>query len=462
MSGKQTSKSAVEKELGQVASAVLEMAAKAGAGQAAVKMSRSRFTDVGFRDGRLEKATSSTRQNLALTLYWQGRYALHTTSDLRPDALKQFVTSAAKLTAALEPDPLRSLADPARLAKPPAPELELFDPKLEATSPTHYIDMAREMENLTRATAAGGEPRLVSAMGGAYAEIEHQVLATSDGFVGAQQETGAFAVSQLVFMEPGSEGKRRMGWWYQGARHLAELESQETLKAIAQRCRQRALDQMGARPGPSGVFPVVVENQAAAKLVGQLLSAMTGRALHQKRSYLAHKLDQVMGAPLLTIQDQPLIKGGFGSRWYDGEGVAAAPLTLVDKGVLKHFYLDTYHARSLKLPPTTGSSSNVVLPASHALDGAGLAGQMDQGLLVTGFLGGNFNSTTGDFSLGVQGSWMEKGRTVHAVEGMNMAGNFEQLWSRLAGVGNDPFPYTATRAPSLMFAQVQLAGKAKG
>jgi PmbA protein len=41
---------------------------------------------------------------------------------------------------------------------------------------------------------------------------------------------------------------------------------------------------------------------------------------------------------------------------------------------------------------------------------------------------------------------------------MNVSGNHLELWRQLAAVGNDPYPYSAMRTPTLVFERVQFAG----
>jgi PmbA protein len=41
---------------------------------------------------------------------------------------------------------------------------------------------------------------------------------------------------------------------------------------------------------------------------------------------------------------------------------------------------------------------------------------------------------------------------------MNVSGNHLELWKRLSAVGNDPYPYSAMRTPTLVFDAVQFAG----
>jgi PmbA protein len=119
--------------------------------------------------------------------------------------------------------------------------------------------------------------------------------------------------------------------------------------------------------------------------------------------------------------------------------------------------VDTYYGRKLSMPPTTARVSN--LAWRHGPEGVeGILRGMGEGMLVTGFLGGNSNSTTGDFSLGVQGFRVRGGARGEPVGEMNVSGNHLELWKHLAAVGNDPYPYSATRTPTLLFDGVQVAG----
>ncbi|HVQ30558.1 MAG TPA: metallopeptidase TldD-related protein, partial [Vicinamibacteria bacterium] len=113
--------------------------------------------------------------------------------------------------------------------------------------------------------------------------------------------------------------------------------------------------------------------------------------------------------------------------------------------------------KKLQIAPTTGGSSNL----EFALGDRGqaeLVAQIPDGILVTGFLGGNSNATTGDFSLGVQGFRIRQGQLAEPVGEMNISGNHLEFWPRLVAAGNDPWPYSSLRSPTLVFEGVQFAG----
>jgi PmbA protein len=79
-------------------------------------------------------------------------------------------------------------------------------------------------------------------------------------------------------------------------------------------------------------------------------------------------------------------------------------------------------------------------------------------MLITDFIGGNSNSTTGDFSVGVIGKLYDKGEFVQNVAEMNIADNHLNFWNKLIEVANDPWLYSQARVPSLVFDKVVVAG----
>jgi PmbA protein len=202
---------------------------------------------------------------------------------------------------------------------------------------------------------------------------------------------------------------------------------------------------------------MVVENRAAARLVGTLLEPLTGAALQQHRSCFAGQEGRTVASPLLTLTDEPFLRRGLGSRTYDEEGLRPRRRNLIEGGELKGYLIDVYYGRKLGRPPTGGSIGNLLLPpGGKSLER--LLDELGRGVLVTGFLGGNSNPATGDFSFGVMGYFVEGGHLCHPVSEMNITGSHLGLWHNLAAVGADPYPWSSWRLPSLLFHEVQFSG----
>jgi PmbA protein len=441
----------VSDELRDAAREAIRLAIRGGANEAAAAASRARHVELSWRDGRVETASESTTRGLGIDLYVDGRYASVSTSDLRPEAIERLVQDGVALTRALAPDPFRKLPDPALYEGRAEVALELFDPAHDRLDATARRQSAAAIEEAARAVP--GADRILSVSASVGDTSAERVFFTSNGFEGARRGTDHGMSAEVSVADP--DGRRPEDWDAASARFLSDLPAPGE---IGRGAALRALSRIGSEKGDSAVTPVVVDARAAGRLVGALFGAISGSSLQQKRSFLEGMLGKSIGSDWLDVKDDPLVVRGHGSRLWDGEGIAARPFPVIEKGVLASYYVDTYYGRKLGIPPTTSRVSNLAWRLGSGGRDALLAG-MGDGLLVTGFLGGNSNSTTGDFSLGVQGFRVRGGKLAGPVGEMNASGNHKDLWARLSGAGNDPYPYSAMRTPSLLFAGIQIAGK---
>jgi PmbA protein len=159
----------------------------------------------------------------------------------------------------------------------------------------------------------------------------------------------------------------------------------------------------------------------------------------------------------LTIVDDPLIVRGLASRPFYGEGIAAKSMPIIETGILRNYYIDTYYGKKLGMSPTTGSPSNRVLKLGDKNRDA-LIADLNEGILITSWLGGNSDSATGDFSLGVRGHLIENGQVGAPISEMNVTGNLLTLFRSLRALGNDPWKYSAMKVPTLVFDDVNFSG----
>ena len=169
------------------------------------------------------------------------------------------------------------------------------------------------------------------------------------------------------------------------------------------------------------------------------------------------KLQQKVFNDKVTIIDEPHLVKSSGARYFDGEGISTKKRNIFDAGVLNMYFIDTYNANKLNMPQTISSPSILTMPGGSK-DAEGLAGALDKGIFVTGFNGGNCNPTTGDFSYGIEGFLIEKGKITQPVSEMNITGNMLTLWSNLAEIGNDARLSSSRRIPSLLFENVDFSG----
>jgi PmbA protein len=439
-----------EQDMLAVAQSAIAMAKKGGANDASARAYRVRDVSLDFRDGKVEKISESTTRGISLALYVDGRYSSVSTSDLRPDALKQFINDSIALTKAIAPDPFRSLPDPELYKGQSDANLQLEDPKYLAVTADEGRKVAKVMHDAARAVK--GAEAINSVTSSFSSNLGETWMVTSNGFSGTSRGTSFFVSAQVSAKD--GDGRRPEEYDYAGARHWSELSD---FAAIGTNAAKRTLGRLGSKKGASNAMMVAVDNRAVGRLVGMLGAALQAANLQQKRSFLEGKLGQQVASKLMNVTDNPLVPKGFGSRKFDIEGIAAKPRSFFEDGVLKAYYVDTYYGKKLKLEANGGSTSNLTWKLGSKSQKELLA-DMKDGLFVTGFIGGNSNSGTGDFSVGVLGFMVRNGQLAEPVAEMNLAGNHLEFWKKLVAVGNDPFQYSSQRNPTLVFENVSIAG----
>jgi PmbA protein len=433
-----------------IAQSCITMAKSTGANDASARAYRVRDVSLDFRDGRVDRISESTTRGVGIQLYVDGKFSSVSTSDLRPDALKQFIADSIALAKAIQPDPFRALPE-AELYKGQASlDLQLEDPKYPDVTADDGRKVAKVMHEAARAVK--GAESILSVTTSFSSNLVENWMVTSNGFSGANRGTAFFISAQVNAKD--ADGRRPEEYDYAGSRFWSAVPSPEQIGTSA---AHRTLSRLGSKKGETSAMTVIVENRAAGRLAGMLAGPLSANALQQKRSFLEGKIGQEIVSPLMSITDDPLVPKAFGSRKFDGEGIAAKPRVIIENGVLKSYYVDTYYGRKLKMQPTTGSTSNLSWKLGSKSQQQ-LMADAKEALFITGFIGGNSNGGTGDFSVGVVGFRVRNGVVAEPVAEMNLSGNHLDFWQKLVALGNDPFPYSSLRTPTLVFENVSVAG----
>lgn len=425
----------------------VELAKTLGANDAWASASRGNGVNFEMRNGVLEKVEDSTSRGLQLRLWVDGRYSAHSTNDLRQESLSNFVKEAIAITRALQKDPFRVIPDATLFQGRSEINLDLVDSSIASVSREDRIEMLKTMNDRIQ-----GQDKVLSTTSSVSTSQSISADASSNGFSGIYESTSMFVVADVVLDEEG--GKRPEEAFFGGGLHKSDLPK---LEEVADTALSMARSRLGSVKGPTKLTTMVVHPRAAGSIVGRLLAPLSASALQQKRSFWAEKVNEQCVSPLLSIIDNPLIVRGIASRPYDGEGIASKSMPVLEKGVLKNYYIDTYYGRKLEMPPTTGSPSNRILELGTK-DLTGLIGDLSEGILVTSWLGGNSDTATGDFSLGVRGHLIEGGKIGAPVGEMNITGNLLTMFGSLAAIGNDPWKYSSLKAPTLVFEGVNFSG----
>ncbi len=443
----------------QAAADVVAELKRQGADSCDVFIVSSNGFNTTVRLGQIERLQQSISKGMGLRVFKNNAQAVTYTTDFRDKTVKGLAREALEIVKVSSADPFNGLA-PKEALGVYAGKLAMFDPAIAKIPTEKKIEMARECEAVGR----DFDKRITNSQGASWSDSKTEVtLANSDGFVGRYETTSASFSVSLVAEE---NGVKQTDAWYSFGRMASLLDP---AKAVGEEAARRTLAKLGARKPKSQVVPMVISPDMGSNFVGMIFGAAAGGSIYRKSSFLVDKLGQSIASPLLTVIDDATIEDGPGSRPFDGEGVKASRVTVVEKGVLKNYMCDSYSARRLKLPLTGTtargyqggpgvSSSNLFVQAGDTSP-KDIIKSVKSGFYLTGFQGSGFNNVTGDFSQGAYGFWIENGELAYPVQELTIAGNMVKLLQNVSMVGNDlTFKLGSSAAPTLLISEVTVGG----
>ena len=436
--------------------ALLDAARKAGAEAADAVASEGTSLNIDIRGGRLEKAERSEGIELGLRVLIGKRQACVGVSDTSDATIGAMAERAGAMAREAPEDPWIGLADPGELASGwDLAALELADDSPEPDA-AMLEDIARRAE--ASALALGGIAQ-AEASGGYSRHAVH--LAASNGFRGGYTRTSR-GISVSAYTGEGTEMEH--DWAAEGRIFQTDVPPPEE---IGLRAAERAMARVGARKPKTGSYAVLYDERVSASLIGHLLSAINGNAIVRGSSWARELLDtQVLPAGLSLIEDQARPRSGR-SRPFDDEGLPSRRRAIVQDGVLQGWTLDLATARKLGLASTSNADRGVSSPPMPGMTNTDLTQgtassddlirDMGTGLLITSLIGSTISPTTGDYSRGASGFWVENGQITHAVNEVTVAGNLRDMLRRIIPA-NDALAHKSTRVPSLLVEGMTLAG----
>lgn len=335
---------------------------------------------------------------------------------------------------------------------------------LDLADPAPEPDPALLEQDARRAEAAALTVKGVSQCQSASASYGRRNvhLAASNGFSGGYARTSR-STSVVAITGEGTAMER--DWAAESRTYQSDLPSPEDIGQLA---GIRTIGRAHARKPKTGAFPVLYDERIASGLIDHLLSAINGTAITRGASWLRAALgDQVLPTGLSIVED-PLRARIAGSRPFDAEGLATRMRAIVDNGILTGWTLDLGTARRLGMTSTASASRGTSSPPSPSVSNialtpgdktrAMLLTDMGTGLLITSMIGSSINPTTGDYSRGASGFWVENGEIAYPVNECTVAGNLREMLMRITPA-NDARVHLSHVVPSLLVEGLTLAGE---
>lgn len=328
------------------------------------KLSHLRFAHNGF-------LTSGQRlgRGANITVWLEGKRGSSSTSDLDDESLKTMVEQAEQI---------------ARLA--PADREYL---------PTLGAQTYKPVNGYVEATANLSPAARAKAVGDILAEFEKSGVIGA-GFHQARTQAGAsaskngnfsFERSSVVSLSTTarSQDGTSSGFFFRSHFDINRLDTMR----IAREAIRKTLEGRNARPLDPGVYPVILEPQAVADILGGLSFGFDARSAEEGRSpYSAPNNKTRLGEKIfderISILSDPWNAELPGSQSAQS-GIPAQKVYLVKNGKLENLIYSRFWAKQRSVEPTPGPVNTILETSEKPATMNEMIGQTKRGLIISRF-----------------------------------------------------------------------------
>jgi len=431
-------------------------AGKRGADQCDCYIERGRNLTIKVRNGEVESIERAGFAGLGIRLIVGGSLGFGFTTDLSPETVAGLVERSLDFARTSTPDPYAGIAEH---PVPDKVDLEINDPAITETPLEEKTGMALACEQ----AAYDHDSRIKYTYGASYSDQSGTVILARLGSDPISYDATRVDITCIPVAE--QDGERRMGVWYCSERFLSDMEP---AAVVGQTAARRAVAMLGARGVPTQKASVVFDPSTGSELVGEIFNSLDGEDVLRGMSFMKDRLGEQVGSDEASFVDDGRIPRRVGSRPFDAEGAPTTRTLAIDKGMVKTYFYDARSARKAGVSSTANArrgfdsiphiaANNFYMIPGRATRDDVISG-VNKGVMITNLLGFGVNITTGDYSRGAEGLWIENGRISHPVDGITIAGNMADMLRGIVAVASDLRFFGRMGSPTFVIDRMTMAG----
>ena len=432
--------------LKKTASFCIDLAKKLGATDATAVVGHSISETVNFRNRKLDESDRSDSLRIGLETYIGKKKSGIISSNLNKDNIKTLIERCIETTKITPEDEFNSLPDQDLLAKK-VNDLNLYD--------DDHIENNKKIEYLKEVEEAAHEKKeIINTEVGFTESKSNFILASSDGFLNGYKSS-SFSASCVAIAKDSNNNMER-DYEFTNTCHLHDMLRPNQIGSLA---AKKTIQKLNPKKIESEKISIVFDRRISKGILSTFASAISASSIARGTSFLKDKINEEIFSTSINIYDKPDIVKGLGSRYFDSEGVKTDELKLVDQGVLKHYLVDTYNGKKLKLKSNGrgGGTSNLFFEKG-SISYKDLLKLNARTLYITETIGHGSNLVTGDYSVGANGFMIEDGIFKYPVSEITIAGNFKDIFKNITLADDLEFKYS-TNAPTMLIEGMVVAGK---
>jgi PmbA protein len=445
-------------DLKKTAKEILDKILQHNVDDAEVYLLSSRATTIEVKKQKIDAFVEASARGVGLRVLQENRMGFSSASLSDGSEVSSLIDHALSSATYTEQDRYNTLPASRQM---PEVKLDIYDPHLPAVGEEEKIGRAMDLEK----AALDTDKRIQVVRKAGYRDSEFTLHIMSSSGIDASYSSTSCSASVMLMADDGRD--QQMGWDSDFSRSFSGLD----VTAVGQRAAMNAVALLGARTAPTIKCPVLLTPLAAVNFLEVFIPAFSAEAVQKGKSLLIDKKGEAVASSAVTLVDDGLLCGGLGTAPYDDEGVAAQTKYLIRKGLLEGFLHNAYTAAKEGVSSTgngvrSGYSSTPYVGPTNLFIEKGeqsrdqIVRGMDKGVEILEVMGMHTaNPISGEFSVGIAGTWIENGRPSHPVRGGAIAGNFIDLLLKVEGVGKDLRFFGAVGSPSLLIGNLSVSGE---
>ncbi|PIU83893.1 MAG: hypothetical protein COS68_01625 [Elusimicrobia bacterium CG06_land_8_20_14_3_00_38_11] len=415
-------------------------------------------TTIVWSDKKFEDFYISESQGVGIKIIKDGKAGSAYTNNFNEQATDALISSALKNSEFLQQDKYVSLAFPSKT--PPRCELDICDNSFGKEPLDKKIALIKKMESIALANN-----KIKNVIRVVYSEsLGETHIMNSNGLELSTRGT-VFSYGISCVASAGEE--IQVGGESKVTRILEEID----FETVTDEAVKNSVDLLGAKKIKTGNYSVVFNQNVACEFLAILDSSFSAYSVQKNVSLLSEKLNKKVCSDKLDIIDDGTLAGGVATSSFDDEGIPTQKTVLIEKGMLKNYLYDLYTANKDNVKSTGNSSrsysgisrpapTNIYIQKGNFSFNELLLHLAGGGLLITETMGmHNADAVSGEFSVGVNGFFIENGIKKFPVHGITIAGNILDLFGSVVCVGNDLKFYGSVGSPSLLINRLSVAGE---
>ena len=421
----------------------LENATELGAQYAEVRLVALTDSSISMRDGNLEKAIPGQEIGATLRVLADGSWGVHSTTDI--SSIPSQIESTVKLAKAVAAR--RSKNDtPINLAEVPIIEESVhWSPKRDVRN-TELTEKLEYMNDLYK--SASDHEKIVSVMCGWHDEHIHTEFLSSEGM----NRVWSFQRTLINAMVTAREASEVVSYRTRhGGEGGLELIEDCDLESLGSNAKDSALKLLTAKRAPSGKMPLIADRDLTGVYIHEALGhPCEADLVAAGDSCLDGKLGKKIGSDIVTVIDDPTIRGGYGAHPIDDEGLDTTEKCLIKNGILTEYLNHRETAHHFGIKPNAGARaqdglhhplvrmSNTLIKGGTHNDLDELLEVIDHGVYACGSRGGQVDTGRGSFQFAAQEAWLiENGELTTPLKDVSVSGLTLEILQNVDGLTKD-------------------------